>query len=80
MLLVDATWVEARDAAKHPPMPRSHHRELSSPCFNGAKVEKSWDRVFFFFNLNFKKCFSVNLDFSFLVSFHDREVPVHLYI
>ena len=35
---------------------------------------------FFFFNLNFKKCFSVNLDFSFLVSFHDREVPVHLYI
>ena len=37
------------------------------------------DQVFFF-NLNFKKCFSVNLDFSFLVSFHDREVPVHLYI
>ena len=74
MLLVDATWVEARDAAKHPPMPQSHHRELSSPRFNGAKGSS------FFFNLNFKKCFSVNLDFSFLVSFHDREVPVHLYI
>lgn len=38
-------WVKARDAAKHPAMPRtcSHNEELSGSNVN-AKVEESWCR------------------------------------
>lgn len=39
-------WLDARDATKHPTVPRmdTHSKVLSTPNINGAEVEKPYSK------------------------------------